>query len=244
MTKRTDGRRKLNLETMESRVVLTANSLVSLAAPPAAIVEVNIEQVSTVDVTNTGNSIATDPADLNNDGKVSAADIDVLSMAIRDGLIESQYDLNGDKMIDKADMDVLIHEHMNTEYGDADLNGTVDFLDFMAWRNNAFSSGTWESGDFTGDGLVDGQDFLRWNSAKGYVRPLEIVATDITVSDSNLADEVQTETVETETEQLKTPVQETQAARTQASSHAESTTRDLEETSDEQPRRNELLGLK
>ena len=45
--------------------------------------------------------------------------------------------------------------------GDADENGTVDFLDFLALANNFGSeNATWGQGDFDGNGIVNFLDFL------------------------------------------------------------------------------------
>ena len=51
--------------------------------------------------------------------------------------------------------------------GDANLDGIVDGLDFIAWNENKFTStAAWCSGDFTADGVVDGLDFIEWNNNK------------------------------------------------------------------------------
>ena len=51
--------------------------------------------------------------------------------------------------------------------GDANLDGTVDGLDFLLWNGNKFSSlAAWCSGDFNADGTIDGLDFLAWNQNK------------------------------------------------------------------------------
>ncbi len=51
--------------------------------------------------------------------------------------------------------------------GDANLDGTVDGMDFLDWNANKFTSTpAWCSGDFNADGVVDGQDFLIWNGNK------------------------------------------------------------------------------
>ena len=44
--------------------------------------------------------------------------------------------------------------------GDADLDGDVDFADFLALSNNFGSSGTWSQGDFNEDRRVEFNDFL------------------------------------------------------------------------------------
>jgi hypothetical protein len=44
--------------------------------------------------------------------------------------------------------------------GDADLDGQVQFTDFVLLANNFGMAGTWGQGDFTADGLVDFPDFV------------------------------------------------------------------------------------
>jgi hypothetical protein len=46
-----------------------------------------------------------------------------------------------------------------TYYGDANLDGTVNALDFNALANNFGKSGVWSSGDFNYDGAIDSNDF-------------------------------------------------------------------------------------
>ncbi len=50
---------------------------------------------------------------------------------------------------------------------DANLDGSVDGQDFIAWNANKFQSGTtWSQADFNGDGTTDGVDFIIWNEHK------------------------------------------------------------------------------
>ena len=54
-----------------------------------------------------------------------------------------------------------VHATDETFAGDADLNGIVDFLDFLILANNYGSSdATWAHGDFDRDGLVGASDFF------------------------------------------------------------------------------------
>ncbi|MDB5327542.1 MAG: hypothetical protein JWM57_3111, partial [Phycisphaerales bacterium] len=55
-----------------------------------------------------------------------------------------------------------------TVYGDADLNGTADFNDFLRVQNNfGAASTTWDRGDFNFDGTTDFNDFLALQNAFG-----------------------------------------------------------------------------
>ena len=70
-------------------------------------------------------------------------------------------DLNVDGVVSKADVDTLVHTVFGTNYGDANLDGKVDFNDFLAVQNHFGQQGGWDFGDFTGDGKVDFNDFLQ-----------------------------------------------------------------------------------
>jgi hypothetical protein len=51
--------------------------------------------------------------------------------------------------------------------GDANLDGTVDGIDFDLWNAGKFTATLdWDGGDFNGDGVADGHDFLIWNGNK------------------------------------------------------------------------------
>ena len=57
-----------------------------------------------------------------------------------------------------------VHLHL---WGDANLDGTVDGQDFLAWNAAKFSTSlAWSAGNFNGDAVVDGADFLAWNAHK------------------------------------------------------------------------------
>jgi hypothetical protein len=84
------------------------------------------------------------------------------------------YDLNGDNSIDLLDRDAWLataatENGFGSPYklGDANLDGTVDGADFIAWNANKFGSSLqWDFGDYNGDGTVDGGDFIAWNANK------------------------------------------------------------------------------
>ena len=102
--------------------------------------------------------------DLNNDGTINAADIDMLAGAMRDNSSDMNYDLDQDGSIGQSDMDMLVHTYLNTDYGDANLDGSIDEVDEAMWRINRFQMGTgWMTGDFNGDGMTDVSDYNVWN---------------------------------------------------------------------------------
>ena len=61
--------------------------------------------------------------------------------------------------MNEDDVEFVVHAVLETEYGDADLDGDVDFSDFLALAANFGKEGGWASGDFDGDGLVTFSDF-------------------------------------------------------------------------------------
>jgi len=102
--------------------------------------------------------------DVNHDGSVNDADIDRLYDHMPS--TDPAYDVTGDWSVNKADMDKLVHDVLASEYGDADLDGDVDFLDYITTKGN-FGTATgagWADGDFDGDDDVDFFDYL---TAKG-----------------------------------------------------------------------------
>ncbi len=113
--------------------------------------------------------------DLNADGLVDAADINLLTQEIAIAGYVGSFDMNVDGILDLADIDRWLckagHTNLgpNLSYrvGDANLDGFVDGIDFVTWNANKFSpSSDWTSGDFDADGAVDGSDFVRWNANK------------------------------------------------------------------------------
>ncbi len=113
--------------------------------------------------------------DFDDNGTFDCADIDALTSVIAAGTNDPTYDLTDDGLVDLADRDVwlsaggAINLPSGNSFllGDANLDGTVDGVDFLVWNANKFGSTPhWCSGDFNADGNVDGQDFLIWNANK------------------------------------------------------------------------------
>ena len=111
-------------------------------------------------------------ADLDRDGAVDCADVDLLVASIVGGSDPTPFDLNGDGSVDPTDLDSwLVHAGTLLTVsgnpilpGDANLDGSVDVSDFNIWNENKFSNTpAWCSGDFNADGSVDVSDFNVWN---------------------------------------------------------------------------------
>ncbi len=105
------------------------------------------------------------PGDLNGDATVDAADIDMLTEALRIGSEDPMFDLDSDGVVSENDTSYLVVDLLTTDFGDANLDGIVSEVDFEIWRAHEFQTETgWASGDFNGDGITDVSDFNVWNS--------------------------------------------------------------------------------
>jgi probable HAF family extracellular repeat protein len=119
--------------------------------------------------------------DFTHQGVVNASDIDLLyaNFTAKTGTYNSLYDLTGDGVVDQADVTYLLQNVLNTNYGDANLDGKTDFVDFQTLLNHWQNSGAgWAGGDFNGDGVVDFLDFQMilnyWNPAGWNFAPSQV----------------------------------------------------------------------
>jgi|GEM_PF-3631056 len=69
-------------------------------------------------------------------------------------------DLNRDGSLNDEDLSFLLKVILNTTLGDTDLNGRVDFSDFLSLSNSFGGSGGWGDGDFDGNQRIEFPDFL------------------------------------------------------------------------------------
>jgi hypothetical protein len=144
--------------------------------------------------------------DFNNDGKVNATDIDLLSAAIKTPNPDSKFDLTGEGLVNSVDMDVLVKDILKTYYGDADLNRSVGVSDLsvLAAYYNTASGASWANGDFDGNGAVGVSDLsilaANYNSgsastvswAEAYAQAFGTTSDAETSSDEATADEEDT----------------------------------------------------
>ena len=101
--------------------------------------------------------------DLNADGDYTAADVDLLTDAIAEGLFQDQYDLNNDQVLDMTDRSFLLQEAIRVAPGDIDMDGDVDSSDRTAlvinWTGALMGGASgYGQGDIDGDGDVDTAD--------------------------------------------------------------------------------------
>lgn len=99
--------------------------------------------------------------DANADGVFGAADIDAMIDAIRrSGASTCHLDFDSNRSIDETDLELLLAS-TGTLLGDANLDGTVGFADFLEVSRSFGEKVTgWSDGDFDGDGEVTFADFL------------------------------------------------------------------------------------
>ena len=118
-----------------------------------------------------------DPNDLNADGWIDGADVDMLCTIVGSpeslaGLSESEFallDINVDDRLSQADVTQWLAEVDSLE-GDTNLDGAVDFEDFLIFSQNFGTEGsdaTWTRGDFDCDQSIVFVDFLSLSSSFG-----------------------------------------------------------------------------
>ena len=112
------------------------------------------------------------PGDFNGDGKADVHDIDDLYAAIAafspNQTFDPKFDLDSDEQLSSADITFMIEEILQTKLGDVNLDGAVDFSDFLELSASFGSEGGWSQGDFDGSGEIDFADFLALSRNFGY----------------------------------------------------------------------------
>jgi len=110
------------------------------------------------------------------DGTINAKDIDYLFQHMNAS--DARADMDGNGLIEKADVTCLVTNILGTNYGDANLDRAVSFVDFLSLRAHFNQSGGWANGDFNGDGKITFPDFLLLRANFGSSAPEELVALD------------------------------------------------------------------
>ena len=104
--------------------------------------------------------VARSLGDFDSNGVLIGGDIDLITMAIQSDSFVATFDLNGDLAVDLQDHAFWIDELANTFPGDANLDGKVEFADFLVLSANFGNDGGWADGDFNASMTVDFADFL------------------------------------------------------------------------------------
>ncbi len=105
------------------------------------------------------NSLPELRGDFDFDRRVGADDIDLMVAAIAADVM-GDFDITADGDVTESDLEELLAGVLGTVRGDVDLDGVVDFGDFLVLSQSFGQPGGWGQGDFDGNGLVDFPDFL------------------------------------------------------------------------------------
>lgn len=87
------------------------------------------------------------------------AHIDGLFAAIATTENSPRFDMDGNQVVNDDDVDFLLEAAVGTNRGDANLDGIVNFADFLVVATNLGDDGGWADGDFNGDGVITLADF-------------------------------------------------------------------------------------
>ncbi len=113
-------------------------------------------------VVNLYNTILRRRGDMNATGSTNGDDIDALHARIGNTGDTWLEDLNVDGMVTAADVDVLLFDLLRSNYGDANTDGQVNLIDAAILANNFTGRGGtgrgWKDGSFDFDGDVDFTD--------------------------------------------------------------------------------------
>jgi hypothetical protein len=91
------------------------------------------------------------PGDANGDGNFDAADIDAVLAGRNNASFDRVLDADDeDGDIDQDDVRFIVYDVLGTTYGDADLNGYVDYRDARKLAMSYGNVGGWASGNFNG----------------------------------------------------------------------------------------------
>ncbi len=105
--------------------------------------------------------------DTDHDGDVDADDIDLLYDNL--GVVGTTFDIAANfGPAGQADVDYLVQTVLNTEYGDANLDGVIDEQDYDAWVAGYGADSGWAGGDFQGDQISDAADYTIWRDNLGF----------------------------------------------------------------------------
>jgi hypothetical protein len=115
-----------------------------------------------------------DLADVNDDGAVTAADIDAVSAAIRAGSTDAMFDLNHDEVVSPIDRILWVRALNHTFFGDANLDGVFDSSDMVAvfqvgqYEDDVAGNSGWAQGDWDGDSDFTSSDLVVAFQEGGY----------------------------------------------------------------------------
>lgn len=112
--------------------------------------------------------------DFDKDGALTATDIDLLASEIKNPTHDANFDANGDNQVDLLDHEFWVRELADSLAGDANLDGTVNFSDFLMLSSGFGRDGGWSNGDFDGSMTVGFPDFLLMSEQFGKSRSVSV----------------------------------------------------------------------
>src|SRR5690606_36507288 len=104
--------------------------------------------------------------DLTGDGRLDAADVDLLCQQVQSDPPEWSMDLNGDQVIDLLDHQVLVEQLLQTAAGDANLDRVFNSTDLVEvfqagkYEHEVPRSAGWATGDWNCDLKFDSGDLV------------------------------------------------------------------------------------
>jgi hypothetical protein len=113
-----------------------------------------------------------DPGDLNADGQVTAADMDLVCAAIM--AQDTSFDLTADGKIDLDDATFAVQVLMKTNFGDANFDGVFGSSDLVLvlqvgeYEDGIAGNSTWADGDWNCDGEFNSADLVFALQMGGY----------------------------------------------------------------------------
>jgi hypothetical protein len=105
-------------------------------------------------------------ADLNSDGLLTAADVDLVIAGLKPDSAMPGPDLDANGARDREDLAFYVEQILKTFIGDADLDGEFNLRDLTLifgtgeYEDAIVGNSTWFEGDFNGDGDFDSSDLI------------------------------------------------------------------------------------
>ncbi|MCP4194607.1 MAG: LamG domain-containing protein [Planctomycetaceae bacterium] len=104
--------------------------------------------------------------DFDNDGALTASDMNLLTNEVRANSNQLSFDLNDDQLVDQTDRGIWIETLKNSYFGDANLDLEFNSTDFVGvfqageYEDQIADNSGWSTGDWNGDGEFDSSDFV------------------------------------------------------------------------------------
>jgi hypothetical protein len=116
------------------------------------------------------------PGDVDTNSVIDVEDVDHLTDALLEAKDNNRYDVDRDGTVNDQDRDTLIHQVLNTWYGDVDLNGEFNSGDLVEvftageYEDASEDNSGWAEGDWNGDRDFTSTDLVIAFQDNGYVQ--------------------------------------------------------------------------